>query len=123
MAILCPVCGRQYDVTLFQFGKEVLCNCGRKLEAGDGHRTAASLSRGADRKLYRMAANVRAMIADEAVSRAAVLEAVRALRSMYEELHPDDEEGFFARHGEALSRLFRIARKSDLFKDLENETL
>ncbi len=28
MAILCPRCGRQYDVTLFEFGRCILCDCG-----------------------------------------------------------------------------------------------
>jgi len=28
MAIRCPHCGRQYDVTLFQFGRTVRCPCG-----------------------------------------------------------------------------------------------
>jgi len=28
MAILCPKCGRQYDVTLFQFGRGLVCDCG-----------------------------------------------------------------------------------------------
>ena len=31
MAILCPNCGRQYDVTLFQFGASVDCDCGERI--------------------------------------------------------------------------------------------
>ena len=31
MAILCPRCGRQYDVTLFQFGAGVDCDCGERV--------------------------------------------------------------------------------------------
>jgi dsDNA-specific endonuclease/ATPase MutS2 len=31
MAILCPRCGRQYDVTLFQFGAAVDCDCGERV--------------------------------------------------------------------------------------------
>jgi dsDNA-specific endonuclease/ATPase MutS2 len=31
MAILCPRCGRQYDVTLFQFGAAVECDCGERV--------------------------------------------------------------------------------------------
>ncbi len=34
MAILCPRCGRQYDATLFQFGRLVTCDCGEVLRAG-----------------------------------------------------------------------------------------
>lgn len=31
MAIRCPACGREFDVTLFEFGKKVVCECGRTL--------------------------------------------------------------------------------------------
>jgi len=31
MAVICKRCGRQYDVTLFQFGRTITCECGAKL--------------------------------------------------------------------------------------------
>ncbi len=31
MAILCEKCGRQYDVTLFQFGRTINCTCGTRV--------------------------------------------------------------------------------------------
>lgn len=31
MAVVCKRCGRQYDVTLFQFGRSVTCDCGDKV--------------------------------------------------------------------------------------------
>ncbi len=31
MSIPCPQCGREYDVTLFQFGNKIECVCGEKL--------------------------------------------------------------------------------------------
>ncbi len=31
MSIPCPQCGREYDVTLFQFGNEVGCVCGKRI--------------------------------------------------------------------------------------------
>jgi len=31
MAVVCKRCGRQYDVTLFQFGRSITCDCGAKL--------------------------------------------------------------------------------------------
>ena len=37
MAIRCPKCHRQYDITLFQFGKKVVCECGEELDAQKGH--------------------------------------------------------------------------------------
>ena len=31
MAVVCKRCGRQYDVTLFQFGRSITCECGARL--------------------------------------------------------------------------------------------
>lgn len=31
MAIPCPRCGREYDVTLFQFGRTIHCTCGSRV--------------------------------------------------------------------------------------------
>lgn len=31
MAIPCPECGRQYDVTLFEFGRTIACACGARV--------------------------------------------------------------------------------------------
>lgn len=31
MAIPCPGCGRQYDVTLFEYGRTIHCACGRRV--------------------------------------------------------------------------------------------
>jgi DNA-directed RNA polymerase subunit RPC12/RpoP len=32
MAIICPKCKHQYDVTLFQFGSVVECDCGARIK-------------------------------------------------------------------------------------------
>lgn len=37
MAITCPSCGAQFDVTLFQFGRTVLCDCGECVGLERGH--------------------------------------------------------------------------------------
>jgi len=44
MAIVCPRCGRQYDVTLFEFGISVTCDCGERVNpfADDQTRPGAS---------------------------------------------------------------------------------
>lgn len=31
MAVKCPDCGREFDVSLFEYGKKVICPCGREL--------------------------------------------------------------------------------------------
>ena len=33
MGVPCPGCGRQYDVTLFAFGRTIHCTCGRRVAA------------------------------------------------------------------------------------------
>jgi hypothetical protein len=33
MAIPCPRCNRQYDITLFEFGRKVVCECGEVISA------------------------------------------------------------------------------------------
>jgi putative protease len=37
MAIACPLCGRGFDVTLFQFGHSIQCDCGMWLDLQRGH--------------------------------------------------------------------------------------
>ncbi len=41
MAITCPRCGAGFDVTLFQFGHGVRCDCGVWVSLGGGHVLAA----------------------------------------------------------------------------------
>ncbi len=33
MAVTCAKCGREYDITLFQFGNKVQCECGAVIDA------------------------------------------------------------------------------------------
>lgn len=37
MAIACPRCGAGYDVTLFQFGRPIRCDCGSWVDLESGH--------------------------------------------------------------------------------------
>ncbi len=37
MAIPCPRCNRQYDITLFQFGRRIVCECGELITAEGFH--------------------------------------------------------------------------------------
>ena len=34
MSVPCPVCGREYDITLFSFGRTIHCTCGSRVAAG-----------------------------------------------------------------------------------------
>jgi len=38
MAIRCGHCGREYDVTLFEFGRTIVCECGSEVDALEPHR-------------------------------------------------------------------------------------
>jgi Raf kinase inhibitor-like YbhB/YbcL family protein len=38
MAITCPFCGTAYDITLFQFGRGIRCDCGTWVDVHRGHR-------------------------------------------------------------------------------------
>lgn len=42
MAVSCPECGHQYDVTLFQFGQAVTCDCGAVVRFGGAPRPGGS---------------------------------------------------------------------------------
>ena len=37
MAIKCPQCGAEYDVTLFTFGRSIQCECGAWVDMAAGH--------------------------------------------------------------------------------------
>lgn len=32
MAVICPNCGKEYDITLFEYGNTVKCECGKTVE-------------------------------------------------------------------------------------------
>ena len=40
MAITCPRCRAGYDVTLFQFGHRLRCDCGAWVDLASGHESA-----------------------------------------------------------------------------------
>jgi hypothetical protein len=37
MSLRCPKCGREFDVTLFEYRRRVSCPCGEMLSLADGH--------------------------------------------------------------------------------------
>lgn len=54
MAITCPRCHAQYDVTLFAFGRTVKCDCGQVIQWEQGHveqRTGEREVGGAERRV------------------------------------------------------------------------
>jgi len=39
MAVRCPVCRTEYDVTLFTFDRAIQCDCGGWVDLSRGHET------------------------------------------------------------------------------------
>ena len=85
MAVPCPGCGREYDVTLFEFGRTLWCTCGRRVAlAAREHRQPGTERRFiADAMLGRLARWLRLLgfdcaferdVADETLVRRAVEE-------------------------------------------------
>ncbi|MBN1418317.1 MAG: hypothetical protein JXP34_06040 [Planctomycetes bacterium] len=101
MAVICARCGRQFDVTLFQFGNRVRCPCGRIL-AGSYHtlelRNPPEDPRRAGREgmetLRREADAIARMILDPAYAAVDIAIARAGLRETCERLFPDRMELF-----------------------------
>lgn len=96
MSIPCPHCGRQYDITLFQFGRTIRCECGATID--ESH---VALLRDLDRildelddkhkaeELKRLADGVCRMILDERFPDVDVEIAQNKVREKCRELFPD----------------------------------
>lgn len=84
VAVLCPGCGREYDVTLFEFGRTLWCRCGSRVGLARTERSGLSEPRFiADAMLGRLARWLRLLgfdcawehdIDDEALVRRALSE-------------------------------------------------
>jgi len=49
MAITCPKCGAEYDVTLFEFERGIICDCGQWVDLAAGHRQSEEGSKQASK--------------------------------------------------------------------------
>lgn len=112
MAIPCPRCGRQYDVTLFQFGRTVTCECGEVVDASHSMllRSVEEFLGGVEdaRKagvLARLADEVCSMILDERIPDVDIDIAVERAREQCRELFPDTLELFDMVYGSRFRRL------------------
>jgi uncharacterized protein len=121
MAITCPGCGREYDVTLFAFGRTIHCTCGRRV--GLEHRVGPGVTSGrprfiADAMLGRLARWLRTLgydtayddaITDEELVRRALDEGRHILtrdRRLFVEWHVS---GLLIRADEPLDQLREVA--------------
>ena len=119
MAVQCTECGRQYDITLFQFGRAIRCECGAVID--ESHVT---LFRDLDRildnlddarkaeELKRIADEVCRMILDERFPDVDVEIAQNRVREKCRELFPDKLELFEMIYESRFRRLWEQFRKS-----------
>jgi len=120
MAIICPRCGREYDITLFQFGRTITCDCGNVID--ESH---VELFRSLERimcnvedarkgeELKRMADGVCRMILDESIPDVDVEIAISRVREKCGELFPDKLRLFEMIYESRFRRLREQFRKSD----------
>ncbi|MFO0981930.1 MAG: hypothetical protein U1E76_09345 [Planctomycetota bacterium] len=117
MAILCARCGRQFDVTLFEFGRAVTCECGALVRGDRAHFGFAGEPEGvrARRLELRHAADrVCELILADGVPSIDVILAAGATRCLARELFPG-EAGWFERiYGSRFRRLWQQFRDAPL---------
>ena len=94
MAVACPHCGRQYDVTLFEFGRIVTCICGRTValrheEGGVGAFLARLSEDMRVREIGRMADRISSLIVASGYPMIDIEIEKQKLREMIEEMFPD----------------------------------
>ncbi len=99
MAIQCPACGRQYDVTLFQFGRSVRCPCGETVVLGQRENSPltysqvlSELARGERKdaeKIRRLADRISSLIVATEYPRIDIELEMKRLKETCAELFPD----------------------------------
>jgi hypothetical protein len=116
MSIRCPKCGREYDVTLFQFGRSVVCDCGQVVtrEGNDfWARLRSSFSAREEedvRLLQRMADRVSSLIVASDYPRVDIELEIEKVRRKCRELFPDKTELFDLIYASRFKRLWEQFR-------------
>lgn len=119
MSILCPRCGKQYDVTLFSFGSTIRCECGAEVGLEPGHTVETREEAGVpDRpgmeEIARGAERVVDMILDPGCADVDIAIAVERLRDRAEELFPGRGDFFrrvYAARFERIAAQWRRQRR------------
>jgi hypothetical protein len=117
LAIQCPACGRQYDVTLFQFGKSVPCSCGGRVDAHRPHSPPSPLHLARERErlsdFQRRADLVSSMVLDDDLPWVDVAIAIERLRDLAEEWVPGRGDFFQMVYESRFERLRQQFRPAD----------
>lgn len=107
MAILCPRCGRSFDVALFQFDQVVVCDCGAVVgeELGRAAAELAAEAREEMAELSRLSDAVCARILDSSSSEEEIDTAIDAMREELCRRYPHREAFFELLYGSRFRRL------------------
>ena len=120
MAIRCPHCSREYDVTLFQFGKKVKCDCGAEIdlaavEALDSlkHLVESIEEQNTLEILQRKADIISSQILDLSYSRIDIQIQIESLRDDFKENFPEKSELFAMIYEARFRRLWEQFRSDE----------
>ena len=120
MAIRCPKCGQEYDVTLFQFGKPVRCDCGTEIDLATIETLDAlkHLVEGIEEQellgeLQRKADRISQEILSQNFSAIDIQIHIESLREDFEEHFPDKSQLFSMIYEARFRRLWEQFRQSE----------
>ena len=122
MAVLCPVCGRQYDVSLFGFGQHLRCDCGARLGDTAGGASPAQWStlelsdvdaaRERVAELQRMADRVCALILNDEYPDVGIQIEMIALERAVDLMFPEKRELYAMLYESRFARLWQQFRRT-----------
>ena len=125
MSIRCPGCGREFDVTVFEFDRAVRCPCGREVSLANGHREEirmdweslekeifANVDRRECDAIRREADRISSLILSSDMPRIDIENGIRAFREKVLRLHPDKEDLFESLYVNRFRRLWAQFRDS-----------
>ena len=123
MAFRCPECGREYDATLFEFGRSIRCECGAVVDPEGGKiwkKIGEMLSEEEEknvRLLQRMVDRVCSLIVASDYPEVDIELEIEKVRETCRELFPDKMELFDLIYASRFKRLFEQFR----FKNFPGE--
>jgi hypothetical protein len=119
MAITCPNCSRQFDITLFQFGKAIRCECGSWIDPldwwlGSGSEGAVEREEEKLQELRRLADRICFYIVSTDFHEADIVIEASKARKRCEQLFPGKGHLFDMVYGSRFRRLWSQFREGSL---------
>ena len=120
MALICPQCGKQYDSSLFAFGKKISCSCGCSFGIGESNIiNTAEISNFARekelkryQKLQRMCDGICLIISTGMVPEKKVDRLIARARAYCEEFFPGKSELFDMIYGSRFEQMKQKKRNN-----------